>query len=66
MRWAHQGRARIFEARVITQNPEPLVLSFNITPMVEKGGIAGSIGIARDVTERKSMGKRDFGLKEFQ
>ena len=62
---AHQGRARIFEARVITQNPAPLVLSFNITPMVERGAIAGSIGIARDVTERKSMEKEILELKNF-
>jgi len=62
---AHHGRARIFEAKIVTDDPEPLILSFNITPIVERGAIMGSIGIARDVTERKRLEKEILDLKNF-
>src|SRR4030042_4607172 len=62
----HQGRARIFEARVICRtDSNPPYLSFNITPIFEKGAIVGSIGIARDVTESKKMEKEILDLKNF-
>jgi PAS domain S-box-containing protein len=63
---AHQGRARVFEARIRTNtaNVEP-VLSFNITPILEKGAIFGSIGIGRDVTEQKKMEREILDLKNF-
>lgn len=62
---AHQGRARIFEARILGNLSESPVLSFNITPIFERGSIVGSIGIARDVTEQKKMEKEILDLKNF-
>ena len=62
---AHQGKARIFEARIITQESNSSILSFNITPILERGQIVGSIGIARDVTEQKKMEKEILDLKNF-
>jgi PAS domain S-box-containing protein len=63
---AHQGRARIFEARVVGRKSNTsTVLSFNITPIFEHGSIVGSIGIARDVTEQKKMEKEILDLKNF-
>ena len=62
---AHHGRARIFEAKIIGKSPESSILSFNITPIFEKGSIVGSIGIARDVTEKKKMEKEILDLKNF-
>lgn len=62
---AHQGRARVFEARVDGVPDTGKVLSFNITPIVERGQIVGSMGIARDVTEQKRMEKEILDLKNF-
>ncbi|MCK5145950.1 PAS domain S-box protein [bacterium] len=62
---AHHGKARIFEAHVMTHNIQSPILSFNITPIVERGAIVGSIGIARDVTDRKRMEKEILDLKNF-
>ncbi len=62
---AHQGKARIFEATITSKSKTKKVLSFNITPIVERGSIIGSIGIARDVTERKLMEKEILDLKNF-
>ena len=62
---AHQGRARIFEARILGKESDASVLSFNITPIFERGSIVGSIGIARDVTEQKMMEKEILDLKNF-
>ena len=61
----HQGKARIFEARVLGNRDDIVVLSFNITPLFEKGSIIGSLGIARDVTEQKSMEREILELKDF-
>jgi len=62
---AHQGRARVFEAKILSTSAEGPILSFNITPIVEKGSIVGSMGIARDVTEQKMMEKEILDLKNF-
>lgn len=62
---AHQGRARLFEAKILSTGTEGPILSFNITPIVEKGSIIGSMGIARDVTEQKLMEKEILDLKNF-
>ena len=62
---AHQGRARIFETKILGNSSEPTVLSFNITPHLERGSIVGSIGIARDVTEKKKMESEILDLKNF-
>jgi len=62
---AHQGKARIFEAKILGNLAESPVLSFNITPIFEHGLIVGSIGIARDVTEQKKMEKEILDLKNF-
>ncbi len=62
---AHQGKARIFEATIMSNASNSPILSFNITPIFEKGTIVGSIGIARDVTEQKKMQREILNLKNF-
>ena len=62
---AHQGKARIFEARIVSSASHASILSFNITPILERGQIVGSIGIARDVTEQKKMEREILDLKNF-
>jgi len=62
---AHQGRARVFEAKILGKLSQSPVLSFNITPILERGKIIGSMGIARDVTEKKKMEKEILDLKNF-
>lgn len=62
---AHQGRARIFEAKILGNSDRSSLLSFNISPIIERGKIVGSIGIARDVTERKKMEREILDLKNF-
>ena len=64
-RMAHQGRARVFEARIFGGQPESLVISFNITPILERGKIVGSMGIGRDVTEQKKMEREIIELTNF-
>jgi len=62
---AHQGKARIFEAVILGNASISPVLSFNITPIFDKGNIVGSIGIARDVTDQKKMEREILDLKNF-
>jgi PAS domain S-box-containing protein len=65
-RMAHQGKARIFESRILSsQKHSDTVLSINITPIFEHGSIVGSIGIARDVTDQKKMEKEILDLTNF-
>ncbi len=64
-RMAHQGRARIFEAKILGNSNRSSMLSFNISPIIERGKIVGSIGIARDVTEQKKMEREILDLKNF-
>jgi len=61
----HQGRARIFQAQIISKISDCYILSFNITPIFEHGSIVGSMGIARDVTEQKKMENEILELKNF-
>lgn len=61
----HQGRARIFEAKIISNISAGYILSFNITPIFERGSIVGSMGIGRDVTEQKKMENEILELKNF-
>ncbi|MBN2031301.1 PAS domain S-box protein [bacterium] len=62
---AYQGRARIFEAKILGNSNRSSMLSFNISPIIERGKIVGSIGIARDVTEQKKMEREILDLKNF-
>jgi len=62
---AQQGKARVFEARILCPNSECPVLSFSITPIVEHSEIVGSIGIGRDVAEQKKMEHEIIDLKNF-
>jgi len=64
-RMVHLGKSRIFEARIQGNKEDTVVLSFNITPLFEKGSIVGSLGIARDVTEQKAMEREIIELKNF-
>lgn len=57
-----QGKARLFESRL---EGLPLILSFSITPLFEKGSIVGAVGIGRDVTEQKNLEKNLTDLKNF-
>jgi PAS domain S-box-containing protein len=61
----HQGRARVFESRIMNSASEPTVLSISLTPIVEKGKIVGAMGIGRDVVEQKRMEKEILDLKNF-
>ncbi|NQT26722.1 PAS domain S-box protein [candidate division KSB1 bacterium] len=56
------GKARLFEARI---ERLPVILSFSITPLFEKGSIVGAVGIGRDVTEQKDLEKNLTDLKNF-
>ena len=60
-----EGRSRIFEVRVKSENGQYIYLSININPIFEKGKIAGCVGIARDITERKQLGQEIIELKNF-
>ncbi len=62
---ALQGKARIFEMRMICQNGSPLFLSMNINPLIEKGEAVGVIGIARDITQKKELEQTIMELKNF-
>ncbi len=62
---AHQGKARIFEARIKTAQNRTMIVSFSVTPIFEKGHIIGSMGIGRDVTETKKLEKEILELKNF-
>ena len=61
----HQGRARVFESRMMNSASEPTVLSISLTPIVERGKIVGAMGIGRDVVEQKRMEKEILDLKNF-
>lgn len=61
----HHGRARIFEAKIQTQQGAPIFLSISLTPIVEKDAVMGAIGIGRDITEQKRMEKEIVELKNF-
>ena len=61
----HQGRARIFEAQIVSNENEQHTLSFSITPIFEKGEIVGAMGIGRDITENKKMENEIITLKNF-
>ncbi|MDZ7330590.1 MAG: PAS domain S-box protein [candidate division KSB1 bacterium] len=60
-----QGKARIFEIRMICQTGAPLYLSMNINPIFEKGEVVGVVGIARDITQRKKLEQEITELKNF-
>lgn len=62
---AHQGKARIFEARIQSAIKRTMIVSFSVTPIFEKGHIIGSMGIGRDVTETKKLEKEILELKNF-
>ncbi|MCD6117907.1 PAS domain S-box protein [bacterium] len=64
-RMVHLGKSRIFEARIQGNKEDIVVLSFNISPLFERGVIVGSLGIARDVTEQKEMERELIELKNF-
>jgi PAS domain S-box-containing protein len=61
----HQGRARIFESEIVDRYNRKPILSFSITPIVEKGRISGFMGIGRDVTEQKTLEKEIINLTQF-
>jgi PAS domain S-box-containing protein len=60
-----QGKARIFEMRMICQSGAPQFLSMNITPIFEKGEVVGVVGIARDITQRNKLEQEIIELKNF-
>ncbi len=60
-----KGKSRIFEMRVQTQNGKMLNLSTNMNPILEHGEVAGCVGIARDVTQRKKLEQEITELKNF-
>jgi PAS domain S-box-containing protein len=64
-RMVHQGRARIFESEIVDRYNRKPILSFSITPIVEKGRISGFMGIGRDVTEQKTLEKEIINLTQF-
>lgn len=60
-----RGKARIFEMRIICHNGTTLFLSTNINPIFEKDEVIGSVGIARDITQRKILEQEILELKNF-
>lgn len=60
-----RGKARIFEMRIVCQNGVVLFLSTNINPIFEKDEVIGSVGIARDITQRKKLENEILELKNF-
>lgn len=62
LRMVGLGKARLFEAHIENL---PLILSFSITPLFEKGSIIGAVGIGRDVTDQKKLEKNLTDLKNF-
>jgi len=60
-----RGKARIFEMRIICQNGTTLFLSTNINPIFEKDEVIGSVGIARDISQRKKLEQEILELKNF-
>ncbi|MBN2092865.1 PAS domain S-box protein [candidate division KSB1 bacterium] len=59
------GKARIFEMRIICHDGTILHLSTNINPIFEKDEVIGSVGIARDITQRKNLEQKIMELKNF-
>ncbi len=59
------GKARIFEMRMRCQDGNLLFLSTNINPIFEKDEVIGSVGIARDITQRKKLEQEIMELKNF-
>jgi len=60
-----QGRARVFESRIVHQNNHLIYVSFSVSPIIEKGMIQGAMGIGRDITEQKQMEQEILELKNF-
>ncbi|MEK7726879.1 MAG: PAS domain S-box protein, partial [candidate division KSB1 bacterium] len=60
-----KGKSRIFEMRIPAHNGKTLFLSTNINPILEHGQVAGCVGIARDVTQRKKLEQEITDLKNF-
>jgi len=60
-----RGKARIFEMRVICKNGAILFLSTNINPIFDQEEVIGSVGIARDITQRKALEQEILELKNF-
>lgn len=60
-----RGKARIFEMRIICQSGTTLFLSTNINPIFEKDEVIGSVGIARDISQRKKLEQEILELKNF-
>ena len=60
-----RGKARIFEMRISCPNGSTLFLSTNINPIFEKDEVIGSVGIARDISQRKKLEQEILELKNF-
>jgi len=59
------GLARIFEMQIVCSNGKTLYLNTNINPIFEKGEVIGSVGIARDITQRVKLEQEIMELKNF-
>ncbi|MFC1568652.1 PAS domain S-box protein [bacterium] len=60
-----QGRARVFESRIVHANDHLVYVSFSVSPIIEKGTIQGAMGIGRDITEQKQLEQDILELKNF-
>lgn len=60
-----QGRARVFESRIVHKENHLVYVSFSISPIIDKGMIQGAMGIGRDITEQKKMEQEILELKNF-
>ncbi len=59
------GKSSIFEVRVPHKKRKFIYLSVNINPIFEGGNVVGCVGIARDITEKKSLEQEIIDLKNF-
>lgn len=59
------GKSSVFEVCVPHKKRKHIYLSVNINPIFERGQVVGSVGIARDITEKKLLEQEVIDLKNF-
>jgi PAS domain S-box-containing protein len=60
-----QGKPRYFEMHIATADGQSICLSVTLNPIFLRGAVAGCVGFARDVTQRKKLEQEITDLKNF-